>query len=170
MIPLRIMLQGHMAYPVHYPYPVEGNITGIDRRAIAMKINPDTPVFHQEVIENALPDGGILTIQMVPHQDGGFFPDGADIVTEVAIDTLDAIVGGDLTVPHPSGTKMKIKLKPNTRDGVMLKLANKGLSRKDGSRGDFVVGIAHHTMNYNDAQLEVLRTAVKKIREEMKHG
>ncbi len=170
MIPLRIMLQGHPAFPVNYPYPVQGNVTGIDRRAMPLKINPDTPIFHQEIIENLLPDGGILTIQMVPHQDGGFFPDGSDIVTEVAIDTLDAIVGGELTVPHPSGTKMKIKLKPNTRDGVMLKLSGRGLRRKDGSRGDFVVGIAHHTMNYNDSQLEVLRTAVKKIREEMKHG
>ncbi len=170
MIPLRIMVQGHPAYPVHYPYPVHGNVTGIDRRAIAMKILQDTPVFHQEIIENVLPDGGILNIQMVPLQDGGFFPDGADILTEVAIDTLDAIVGGDLTVPHPSGAKMKIKLKPNTKDGVLLRLAGKGLLHKSGSRGDFVVGIAHHTMNYNDSQLEVLRKAVKKIREEMKHG
>lgn len=170
LVPIRVMIQGHPAYPVHYPFPVEENVAGIDRRTISLKILPDTPIHHQEIIENALPDGGILNIQMFPLQDGGFFPDGADIMTEVAIDTLDAIVGGDLTVPHPSGAKMKIKLKPNTRDGVMLKLSGKGLLRKDGFRGDFVVGIAHHTMNYSNTQLDVLREAVKKIREEMKNG
>lgn len=169
-IPLRTMIQGHQGYPVNYPYPVQGNITGIDRRTILLKISPDTPMHHQEIIENVMPDGGIMAIILVPIQDGGFDLFGSDIISEVAIDTLDAIIGGDLTVPHPSGNKMKIKMKPNTRDGMILKLQDKGLRRKDGSRGDFVVRITHHTKNYTDTQLGVLRKAIKQIREEKKNG
>jgi curved DNA-binding protein len=74
-----------------------------------------------------------LKIRIKP--DNRFRIDGDDIETNVMVMPWDAILGTEIQVPTPEGN-MKIKLPPNSHAGRRLRISDRGLMRKDGSRGD----------------------------------
>ncbi|MBI4656878.1 MAG: DnaJ domain-containing protein [Elusimicrobia bacterium] len=75
-----------------------------------------------------------LTIKVLP--DPRFEVKGSDIETHATVMPWEAVLGSEVSVQTPEGS-VKIKIPPNSRAGRKLRISGKGLSKKDGSRGDF---------------------------------
>ncbi len=67
-----------------------------------------------------------------------------DVIYEYPISLKELLIGGDIEVPTPDGKKVKLSLEPNIRQGKMLKVKGKGLSKGNGVRGDLLVRIKYH--------------------------
>lgn len=87
-------------------------------------------------------DGGqpdsIITLRIRAHP--VFSREGDDIVSEVSLDIVEASLGTSKTVETVDGTS-EIKIPAGTPSGSKLRLKNKGLYLKSGSRGDHMVKI-----------------------------
>ena len=57
----------------------------------------------------------------------------------VTIDLRTALLGGDVVIQLSNGTKLKLKVKPETQPGTKVKLRGKGYQRSDGSFGDMII-------------------------------
>lgn len=57
----------------------------------------------------------------------------------VDIDLYTALLGGDIVVALSSGTKIKLKVKPETQNGTKVRLRGKGFDRGDGTFGDLIL-------------------------------
>ena len=76
----------------------------------------------------------ILSINIKPHD--VFERDGDDIYAKVTIPFSMAVLGGKIEVPTTDG-KVKIKVRPGTQSGTMVRLRGKGAPRLRGrGRGD----------------------------------
>lgn len=76
----------------------------------------------------------ILSINVKPHDI--FERDGADIFVKVSIPYSLAVFGGTLDVPTVDG-ELKVKIRPGTQSGTMIRLRAKGAPRLRGrGRGD----------------------------------
>ncbi|MDY6777816.1 MAG: DnaJ C-terminal domain-containing protein [Candidatus Nanohaloarchaea archaeon] len=62
-----------------------------------------------------------------------------DLFTTVAVGAGDAVLGTDVTVPHPDGA-VKVDIPPGTQPGQVLRLAGKGMPGRRGS-GDLYVKV-----------------------------
>ena len=165
LVPLRAMLKGGrvaVEYPKNRP---SGLMLRFETETREFVLDPDTPFG---LVSHApLPNGRTLSVQFLPGQDGGFWvEDGGHIYTQIAIDTLDAIIGGEVTVPHPAGTPLKLKIPENTRDETFIRLRGKGMRTMQGGRADFMINVTHHTRKYTAEHLAILREAMQKIRRE----
>lgn len=74
-----------------------------------------------------------LKIRVMP--DPRFEIDGDDLRVGVEVMPWDAALGAEVSVPSPSGP-VTVKLPSGSGSGRRLRLAGRGLPRKDGSRGD----------------------------------
>ncbi|MDW8107859.1 MAG: molecular chaperone DnaJ, partial [Armatimonadota bacterium] len=74
-----------------------------------------------------------LRIKIAP--DSRFERKEDDLYTDVDIDYLTAILGGEVEVPTPHGT-VKMKVPPGTQSGTRFRLAGKGLPLGKGQMGD----------------------------------
>jgi curved DNA-binding protein len=65
---------------------------------------------------------------------------GNDLYTPVEINLYTAVLGGDTTIDTLGG-KIKLKVKPETQNGTMVKLAGKGFPvyKKEGQFGDLYI-------------------------------
>ncbi len=77
-----------------------------------------------------------LTVRVKP--DPRFERVGADIRTELPISLEEALLGGDVAVPTPTG-KVKLRVRPNTQNGQEIRLAGRGLPKRGGEKGDLLV-------------------------------
>ena len=80
----------------------------------------------------------IVTIQIQPH--GWLRRDGDNLRLDLPVSLDEAVHGAKLRVPTADGAVM-LTLGPSTSSGKTLRLTGKGMSRKDGSRGDQLVTI-----------------------------
>ena len=80
----------------------------------------------------------IVTIQIQPH--GWLRRDGDNLRLDLPVSLDEAVHGAKLRVPTADGAVM-LTLGPGTSSGKTLRLTGKGMSRKDGSRGDQLVTI-----------------------------
>ena len=65
-----------------------------------------------------------------------FRRDGADVFVDQEIPLKMAILGGTIEVPSIEG-EIKIRIRPGTQSGTMLRLANRGINRLHGfGKGD----------------------------------
>ncbi len=82
-----------------------------------------------------------LKIRLAP--DPRFELDGDDIIARVEVAPWDAALGAEVRVPAPGGA-VTVKLPPGSGAGRRLRLAGRGLPRKDGGHGDLyaVVSLA----------------------------
>ncbi len=78
----------------------------------------------------------LVIIQIQPH--GFFRQDGENIRLDLPISLDEAVGGAKVKVPTVEGPVM-ITVAPGTSSGKTLRLKGKGMSRKDGSRGDQLV-------------------------------
>ena len=100
----------------------------------------------------------ILSVNVKPHEI--FERDGDDIFVKVVIPYSLAILGGDIKVPTIDG-EVKIKIRPGTQSGTMIRLREKGAPRLHGrGKGDEYIRI-------NILVPEKLNKEQKKLMEEL---
>lgn len=72
-----------------------------------------------------------IVINVHPHKI--FQREGDDLIAQIQIPLVLAILGGEMDAPLPGG-KIKIRIKPGTQSGAMLRLSGQGMPRIN-SRG-----------------------------------
>lgn len=79
-----------------------------------------------------------VTVTQVPHQK--FTRRGDDLETEIEVDYLEAVLGGESKVPtlRSSGT---VKIPPGTSSGKLFRLKGQGLSKQSGDKGDLIARV-----------------------------
>ena len=65
----------------------------------------------------------------------------ADVEAEAPIDVFTAMLGGEIILQTPLGTKLKMKIKPGTQPGSKLRLKGKGRTLANGIVGDLILTI-----------------------------
>ncbi|MER3558844.1 MAG: molecular chaperone DnaJ, partial [Armatimonadota bacterium] len=78
---------------------------------------------------------GDLYLRLKIKADTRFERKGDDLYTDVDVDYLTAILGGEVAVPTPNGT-VTMKVPAGTQSGTRFRLAGKGLPLGQGKRGD----------------------------------
>ena len=87
------------------------------------------------------PDGGepgdlYLTLEV--RRDQNFTRSGSDLYLEVPVTLPELMLGAAVQVPTPDGP-VTLKVPPHSANGQKLRLAGKGVPRRDGGRGDLFV-------------------------------
>jgi DnaJ-class molecular chaperone len=54
---------------------------------------------------------------------------GDDLYVDIEVDLVAAILGGEVPVPTPDGRKLALTIPPETQNGRLFRLANKGMPR-----------------------------------------
>ena len=84
-------------------------------------------------------DGGDLVIDVRVKPDPRFARDGVDLRTEVPITLAEALLGGTVPVPTPTGS-VKLRIRPNTQNGQEIRVKGRGLPKRGSSaKGDLIV-------------------------------
>lgn len=83
---------------------------------------------------------GDLFITFIITEDANFKRLNDDLYSTIEIDLYTAVLGGDITVDTLTG-KVKLKVKPETQNGVKTKLKNKGfpIYKKENEFGDMII-------------------------------
>lgn len=77
----------------------------------------------------------ILTVRLLAHST--FERKGDDLIVDVPVSYLTAILGGEMTVPTITGKTLTVKLPAGTQSGQQLRLTGKGMPKlKEGGHGD----------------------------------
>jgi curved DNA-binding protein len=90
-----------------------------------------------------------LKVELKPHDFFQFEDD--KLVCEVPITPYEAVLGGEIHVPTPTG-EVKVKIPSGIRHGQSLRLKGKGWSSSKGDFGDLLVKVAIATPNNITAQ------------------
>jgi DnaJ-class molecular chaperone len=99
------------------------------------------------------PGDALIEIEVRPHR--VFTRKGDDIHVELPISLKEAVLGGKVQVPTPTGpVSMTIPKGSNT--GTVLRLKGKGVPRQDGTRGDELVTLKIMLPDKPDPELERL--------------
>ena len=97
------------------------------------------------------PGDALIEVTVRPHRI--FSREGDDIRIELPISLSEAVLGGKVTVPTPTGpVNMTVPKWSNT--GTVLRLKGKGVPRVDGSRGDELVTLRVMLPEKPDPELE----------------
>lgn len=80
----------------------------------------------------------LITIQIQPH--AFFRQDGDDLRLDLPITLDEALRGAKVKAPTASGAVM-LTVPPGASSGKVLRLKGKGMSRKDGTRGDQLIAL-----------------------------
>lgn len=79
------------------------------------------------------PGDAFIEINVAP--DPRFTPEGDDLVIEVPVSLTEAVLGGKIQVPTPTG-KVTMTVPPNSNSGTKLRLKGMGAPKSKGQRGD----------------------------------
>jgi DnaJ-class molecular chaperone len=97
------------------------------------------------------PGDALVEIEIRPHR--FFVRKGDDIHVDLPISLSEAVLGGKVKAPTPSGAvTMTVPKWSNT--GTVLRLRGKGISRQDGSKGDEFVTLKVVLPEKPDSELE----------------
>ncbi len=84
-------------------------------------------------LEGGEPGDALVEIAVRPHP---FFKrEGDDITLELPITLPEAVLGGKVTVPTPTGA-VEVTIPKGSNSGKVLRLRGKGVRRRDGTHGD----------------------------------
>ena len=81
----------------------------------------------------------VITVRVRP--DSRFRKSGKDLVYDITIDYLQAILGTTIEVPLPEGRTTMLKIPPGTQPETVFRLKGKGLPSEYGRRGDLLVNV-----------------------------
>ncbi len=81
----------------------------------------------------------------------------------INIDLYTALLGGEVIVQLSNGSKIKLRVKPETQNGTKVRLRGKGYDRGDGTFGDLI-------LTYNVQLPTNLSPRQKQLLEEMRQG
>ncbi len=62
-----------------------------------------------------------------------------DMNANVSIDLYTAMLGGEVVIQISNGSRIKLKVKPETQNGTKVRLRGKGYDRGDGTYGDLII-------------------------------
>lgn len=82
---------------------------------------------------------------------------------KVNIDLYTALLGGEVIIQLRDGSKIKLKVKPETQNGTKVRLRGKGYDRGDGTYGDLII-------TYNVKLPTNLTEKQKQLLNEMKYA
>ncbi|KQV65251.1 DnaJ C-terminal domain-containing protein [Rhizobium sp. Root1220] len=103
------------------------------------------------------PSGDALVeIRVRPHR--FYVRDGDDIRFDLPISLSEAVLGGKVRVPTPSGA-VNLTLPPNSNTGKVLRLKGKGVAKRDGVAGDIYVTLKIVLPEAPDQQLTDFMTS-----------
>lgn len=81
-----------------------------------------------------------------------------EMKAEVAIDMYTALLGGEVVVTVGDGSRVKLKIKPETQNGTKVRLRGKGHDRGDGTAGDLIITyVVKLPTHLNERQKELLK-------------
>lgn len=76
---------------------------------------------------------------------------------KVNIDLYTALLGGEVIIQLRDGSKIKLKVRPETQNGTKVRLRGKGYDRGDGTYGDLIITYnVKLPTNLNDKQKQLL--------------
>ena len=82
-----------------------------------------------------------LIIKVAPHP--MFKREGDDLLVDVPVSLVAAVLGGEVQVPTLKGSKLALRIPPETQNGKIFKLAKQGMPRLgDTNRGDMLARMA----------------------------
>lgn len=73
------------------------------------------------------------------HGGCGSRKNNGEMDAKVNIDLYTALLGGEVIISLGNGSKVKLKVKPETQNGTRVRLRGKGYDRGDGTFGDMVI-------------------------------
>lgn len=97
------------------------------------------------------PGDALIEIEVAPHK--LFTREGDDIRIELPISLREAVLGGQIRVPTPTGT-MSMTVPAWTNGGAVLRLKGKGAPGREGRRGDEYVTLKVTLPEKPDPELE----------------
>ena len=84
---------------------------------------------------------GDIYLRVRIKDDPRFERHGADLATDVPITLSEALLGGEVPVPTPTGS-LRLKVRPGTQNGQEIRIAGRGLPKPRGAgRGDLIVRV-----------------------------
>jgi curved DNA-binding protein len=116
----------------------------VDGRRLQVKIPAGVADGAKIKLRGGGPRGGdagnagdlVITVRVKP--DPRFERRGADLVTEVPLTLAEALLGGEVPVPTPTGS-VKLRIRPNTQNGQEIHVGGRGLPKRGGGKGDLIV-------------------------------
>ena len=108
----------------------------VDSRRLQVKI----PAGVADGAKIRLRDQGVtLTVKVKP--DPRFTRDGTDLSTEIRLSLSEALLGGEVPVPTPTGS-VKLRIRPNTQNGQVITIRGRGLPKRGkAEKGDLHVTV-----------------------------
>ncbi len=92
---------------------------------------------------------------------GGSRQHSGDMNATVGIDLRTALLGGEVIIQLKNGSKLKLKIKPETQNGAKVRLRGKGYARGDGTFGDLIITYnVKIPTNLTDRQRQLLAEAL----------
>lgn len=101
--------------------------------------------------EHGQPGDALIELEIVP--DPRFAVDGDDLSLEVPISLREAVLGGQVRVPTPTG-HVDLNVPPGSDGGSRLRVKGHGLPRRGGGRGDEYVRLRIALPKGGDAELK----------------
>ncbi|MDD5313426.1 MAG: DnaJ C-terminal domain-containing protein [Dehalococcoidia bacterium] len=88
------------------------------------------------------PSGDLyLIVKLLPHP--AFERKGDDLEVDVPVPLVTAVLGGEVQVPTLKGSKLALKIPPETQNGKIFRLSQQGMPRLNGTgRGDMLARVA----------------------------
>ena len=113
-------------------------LVNVNGKRLQVKIPPGVSDGSRVRLRGAV-DGGDLVINVRVQPDPRFVRHGADLHVELPLTLAEALLGGEVPVPTPTGS-VKLRIRPNTQNGQEIRVANRGLpKRSGGGKGDLLV-------------------------------
>lgn len=97
------------------------------------------------------PGDALIEVEVLP--DLRFTRDGDNILTELPVSLSEAVLGGQVRVPTPTGY-VTMSVPKGSNSGTTLRLRGKGLPRRDGGSGDELVKLKVVLPKTADPELE----------------
>ena len=95
--------------------------------------------------------------------DSSYRTSSGEMDAKINIDLYTALLGGEVLIQLRDGSKIKLKVKPETQNGTKVRLRGKGYDRGDGTFGDLII-------TYNVKLPTNLTEKQKQLLNEMKYG
>ena len=105
----------------------------------------------QPGINEGPPGDALIEVSVAPHR--VFTRKGDDIYADLAISLTEAVLGGKVQAPTPTGW-VTLTIPKWSNSGRILRLKGKGVARTDGSRGDEFVTLRIMLPEQPDPELE----------------
>lgn len=104
-----------------------------------------------------------VTVQVRSHP--LFGRDGDNLTLTAPITFTEAALGGEIQVPTLGGPSVRLRVAPGTPNGRTMRVRGKGVSRRDGTRGDLLITVEvvvpERLSDEARAALETYRDAVQ---------